>query len=271
MKVLLIVLISLVLSGCGIASGPVISTPTIPSTPTTVLTSAPSLTPKPDLAATKIAILAITQTAQINRHNAISTENAKFALTTISKIEMALEEVKATSNEVEELDISKEKLVYGPKDYILRHDLENTVITFDPGLSLKNFIVSINFVNPYDTSAIGTWDYGILFRNKYKNDQYRLTILSNQSWSLVNAPTWRNIFSKNDKHLTATAGEENTIWLIVLNTKAYLFINGKYTHSLDVRARLNEGDVSPATGLYYGNKTYKKMTEFHDFMVWSLP
>lgn len=271
MKHLYIVLISFVLSSCGIASNSIISTPTMLQTQTAVLTSTPSLTPKPDIAATQIAIVSITKTAQISKHNAISTENAKFALTTIAKIGMGLDEVKNTSDEAKEIDINKAKLVFGPKDYTLRHDLENTVITFDPGLSLKNFIVSINFINPYDTSATGTWDYGILFRNKYANNQYRLTILSNQSWSLVNAWTWTDIFSRNDKHLTATAGEENTIWLIVVNAKAYLFINGTYIQPLDVSAKLTAGDISPATGLYYGNKTDKKMTRFYDFMVWSLP
>jgi len=220
MKALYIVLVSLFLSGCGLVSEPITLTPVIAPTQTSEPIIVPSLTFTPDIAASQIAIVSITKTAQISKRNAISTENAKFALNTIEKIAMALDQVKGTSNEAEEVDINKAKLAFGPKDYTLRHNLENTVITFDPGLSLKNFVVSINFVNPYDTSATGTWDYGILFRNKYENHQYRLTILSNQSWSLVDARTWKNIFSRNDKHLTATVGEENMIWLIVVNAKA---------------------------------------------------
>jgi hypothetical protein len=245
MKALYIVLVSLVLSGCGFISAPITLTPVIVRTQTLEPTVIPSLTSTPDLAASQIAILSMTKTAQISNYNATSTEKAESALTTLAKIAIALDQAKGTSNEAEEVDINKAKLVFGPKDYTLRHNLENTVITFDPGLSLKDFIVSINFINPYDTSATGTWDYGILFRNKYKNEQYRLTILSNQSWSLVDAWTWTNIFSRNDKHLTATAGEENMIWLIVVNAKAYLFINSTYIQSLDVGAKLTAGDISP--------------------------
>ena len=69
----------------------------------------------------------------------------------------------------------------------------------------------------------------------------------------------------------AKAGEENSIWLIVIDSKAHLFINGIFTKSLDVSSSLEAGDISPATGLYYGNLTAKRITEYQDFMVWSLP
>ena len=271
MKALQIVLISLLLLGCGLVSEPVTSTPRMAQVHIATLTSTPSLTPKPDIMATQIAGLAATQTAQVAKAHVARTEEFTAALTVIGKITMALDELKGTSNDFESLDINKAKLVFGPTSKTLRHNLDNTVITYDPSLSLRNFIVSIKFINPYDTSKTGSWDYGILFRNEYENDQYRLTILSNQSWSLVDARTWTNVFSRNDKHLTAIAGEENTIWLVVIDTKAYLFINGTYVQSLDVSAKLTAGDVSPATGLYYGNKTDKKTTKFYDFTVWSLP
>jgi hypothetical protein len=263
MRVLHIVLICFFLSGCGIMASPT-STPTLIQSQTATLINTPSITSTPDIRGTQRVSLHATLTAQIAKAHATKTEEA-------NKVTRMLDGIKQASNEAEGLDFSKAKLVFGPTSDVLRQNVENTVITFDPGLSLKNFIASIIFVNPYDTSTTGTWDYGILFRNQYRNDQYRLTILSNQSWSLVDAPTWTNVFSRNDKRLTATEGEENTIWLIVVDAKAYLFINGTYIQSLDVSEKLTAGDVSPATGLYYGNKRDRKITRFHNFTVWSLP
>jgi hypothetical protein len=140
----------------------------------------------------------------------------------------------------------------------------------NPKLVVKNFVVSIKFINPYDTSTTGKWDYGILFRNRYGNNQYRLVLLSNQSWTLRNEKIDTYIYSSNDKNIKAKAGEENTIWLIAIDAKAYIFINGIYTKTLDIGKPPSEGDISPATGLYYGNLTKKRITEYKDFTVWSL-
>lgn len=211
-----------------------------------------------------MALLAPTRTLQAARFQATQTEEA-------NKAAAILEQIKQASREAEDLAIRNARLVYGPANASLTHHVDNTITTFDPNLRLKNFVASITFVNPYDTATTGRWDYGILFRNNYSNDQYRLTILSNQSWTLVDASTWTDIFSRNDKHILPEAGEENTIWLVVIDTKAYLFINRTYIQSLEVGAKLSAGDISPAIGLYYGNETASKITKFRDFVVWSLP
>lgn len=262
MKALRLVLISLLLSGCAVVSSAETPTPVIEQTVT--LASTPSLTPTPDRWLTQMAALAATQTAQVGKAQATKTAEA-------DKAASMLEEIRSAASQIEGLDISNATLVFGPASDSLVHKLDNKVRAFNPDLSLKNFITSITFVNPYDTSTTGTWDYGILFRNEHRNKQYRLIILSNQSWTLVDSRTWTHIFSKNDKHLMAKAGEENTIWLIVIDAKAYLFINGTYAECLNASAKLTAGDVSPATGLYRGNETDKKTTKFHDFIVWSLP
>jgi len=273
MKALYIFLISLLLSGCGLSPEQFTATAIIAQaqTQTAAPTNTPSLTPQPNLTATKKANQAATQTMRASNAGATLTEIAKPTLTAVSKAAMMLDEIKNVSKDVGGLDISKARLVYGPTDNTLVHELNNVVITYNPELSIKNFVVSIKFINPYDTSSTGKWDYGILFRNKYGDNQYRLIVLSNQSWTLYNSDTRAYIFSSNDKNIKAKAGEENTIWLIAIDTKAYLFINGVYIKSLDVSAKLTPGDISPATGLYYGNVKEKRTTEYQDFTVWSLP
>ncbi len=264
MKAFRIVLLSLLLAGCGLVPGLATPTPTPEPTRTATPTSTPTLTPTPDMARTQIAQLGAKQTEQAATARARRTEEANRAVS-------IMEEIKKTSAEIEGLDISGAKLVYGPAKASLVHELDNKVKTFNPDLSLKNFITSVTFINPYETAKTGNWDYGILFRSVGHNNQYRLTILSNRSWTLVDAKSWTRIYSKNDKTILAKAGEENTIWLVVIDKKAYLFINGTYAQTLDVSKILKAGDILPATGLYLGNEKSRKITKFYDFFVWSLP
>jgi hypothetical protein len=144
------------------------------------------------------------------------------------------------------------------------------VEVFSPRLSVKNFVARITFINPYDTATVGSWDYGLFFRNKYNNDQYRLVILSNQTWTLIDEKANRYVNSNASQNLTTKKGEMNTIWLIVVDETAHLFINGTYVQALNV-SRLTSGDITPATGIYYGNTKSMKITEYRDFEVWSLP
>src|SRR5688572_16890811 len=230
----------------------------------------PSATQRPNLTETQIAIPTATQTQAFNA-DTIATTYAKPTTTAIAKAGAILDEIRIASNDTTNLDLSEAKLVFGPKDDALTHTLNNIVIVDDPRLIVKNFVATIKFINPYDTSTTGQWDYGILFRNKYGNNQYRLIILSNQSWTLYDAESDKYIYSSNDKNINPKAGQENTIWLIVIDAKAHLFINGIYAKTLDIGARLVNGDVSPATGLFYGNLKEKRITEYQDFTVWSLP
>lgn len=273
MKAFYIVLICLLLAGCGLPPEQITETAMAAQTQTqkAVGTSTPSATPQPNLTATNQAIRAATQTMQVFNARVKLTEFAKPTATAIAKAGLMLEEIQTAANEVDKIDLSRAKLVFGPTNDNLIHALYDIVIVDDPRLIVKNFVMNIKFINPYDTSTTGNWDYGILFRNRYGNDQYRLIVVSNQAWSLYNAESDQYIYSSNDKNINRKAGEENTIWLIVIETKAYLFINGVYTKTLDVSARLISGDVSPATGLFYGNLKEKRITEYQDFTVWSLP
>src|SRR5512138_1381637 len=189
MKTLCDVLNSLLLAAYGIMPGPATATPTPKPTLTATRTSTPSRTPTPNTAQTKIAAFAATKTQEARITNATGTAGANQAAA-------KLEEIRKASAEIEGLDIRGAKLEYGPANAALVHEVDNTVAVFAPYLSLKNFVTSVTFINPYETSKTGTWDYGILFRSGLGNDQYRLTILSNRSWSLVNSNTWANIYSK---------------------------------------------------------------------------
>jgi len=277
MKILYVTLMCSFLIGCGLSPEQLTATTIARQTLTqkALQTSAPSSTPLPNLTETQSANHAATQTMQVFNARVKLTEFAQPTTTALAKASIILSEIQSAVTQEnidgQDLPFEEAKLVFGPRDDRLIHSLYNIVIYDDTDLYLKNFIVSVRFINPYSTATTGKWDYGILFRDQYGNNQYRLVILSNQSWTLYNANTNEYIYSSNTKKLNAQAGEENTIWLIVIETRAFLFINGTYIKVLDVSANLSTGGVSPATGLYIGNLTEKQITEYKDFAVWSLP
>lgn len=266
MKVLSIFLTAFLLSGCGIPFVQPVATPT--SIEMTATISSPTSTPEPVGTATRKAQLAATQTMHVAKTQAVKTEAAQTVLTALAKLSAMIEETKGTSNEVNGLDISQANLVFGPASKTLSSNRYN-VKTFDPELNVKNFIANIKFVNPQDISNVSSWDYGLLFRNEYGDDQYRLIFQSDKSWTVMNANTWLNISSGTDENLRIDAGETNEIWLVVIGSKAYLFTNDTFVNAFNVKAKLDPGDVSPATSLETNEAEYT--IEFNDFIVWSLP
>ena len=264
MKFLYALLICVLLSGCGISA----KQPT--ATATAIATSTETLTPQPNLTATNRANQAATQTMRVNNSRATLTEIAGPTVTAIAKAANALGEISAAANGIDGLDLSKAKLVFGPTSDKLVQKNDKYVEVYSPDLSLKNFVATITFVNPYDPATIGNWDYGIFFRNNHKDVQYRLVILSNQTWTLIDSKAKSYVDSNSSKELTINGGEKNTIWLIVVNDMTHLFINGVFVKSMPVK-NLVSGDITPATGIYYGNAKNQKATEFRDFVVWSLP
>ncbi len=209
MKVLYLVLTCSLLIGCGLSPEQLTTTVVAAQTLTqkAVQTNTPSSTPQPNLTETKKANQAATQTERASKAQATQTEIAKPTLTAVAKAAMTFDKLKNASIEANSFDFSKAKLVYGPSNDTLVHELNNEVIVYNPRLSLRNFIVSIRFINPYDTSGAGKWDYGILFRNQYGNNQYRFVVFSNQSWTLLNSDTQTYIFSSNDKNLMQRQGK----------------------------------------------------------------
>lgn len=260
MKPFYALLICVLLAGCGVAS----------KQPTATATSTITPTAEPNRTATAKANQAATQTMLVHNSRATLTEIAGPTVTAAAKVANTFDEISNAASGIEGLDLSKAKLVFGPRASRLLQKNDKYVEVYSPDLSLKNFVATITFVNPYDTATTGNWDYGIFFRNNHKDTQYRLVILSNQTWTLIDSKAKSYIDSNASAALTTKIGEENTIWLIVARDTVHFFINGVFVKSLPVKNLVN-GDINPATGIYYGNAKSQKATEFHDFVVWSLP
>lgn len=259
MKLLYALFICVLLAGCGVVN----------QQPTMTPTSTATLTPQPNFTATAKANAIATQNQRVEESRATLTQAAVPTVTEAARVDGILAQIASGAKVVQGLDISNATKVFGPRSNSLMQKSDKYVELFSPGVSVKNFVATITFINPYDTATTGNWDYGIFFRDN--NDvQYRLVILSNQTWTLIDSKARSYVNSSSSSDLTTRKDEENTIWLIVIDDKAYLFINGVYNTTLPISNEV-KGDVMPATGIYYGNSKNKKATEYRDFVIWSLP
>lgn len=254
--VALLMAASILVSGC--------SSPTPPpatSTSTLVPTDAPTNTATP--LPTETATSTPTPTAG-------PTSTPGMA----ARTNVLLEKIKKTMDESEmpKIDLGKTRRAFGPTNGNLVQEESKYIIIYRSHVSqVKNFILHATFTNPYDAGL--TWDYGFLFRDTGANEQFRLTILGDKSWSLSlqEGSKSTHISSGISNALTNKTGEKNQIILVVKDGNAYLLINGVYIRKLSVGQKLSTGDISIATGMYVGNAIKNKTTEFEEFVIWALP
>jgi hypothetical protein len=163
----------------------------------------------------------------------------------------------------------------GPLGGELPHRDDNFISTKDAGISLKNFILEVQFANPYSTTR-GSWDYGVGFRSTGANAQYRLIVSSNGTWNFSLSTSQdgkdESLFIADGavENLDASEGGKNTFRLFVQDDRALLFVNGAYTASLDVSTKQTPGDLWLGTGMLGGNEIDGAATTYSGLRVWVL-
>lgn len=160
-------------------------------------------------------------------------------------------------------------LLLGPMDRSLVHYNDGLIKTFWAEQVTKNFILSVVVVNPY-SGAFHPWDVCIRFRRNY-TDEYRLTIFSNQQWTLTLGLSTIPIASGTLGILKIGEAESNTIYLEVLDGIASLKVNDVLVPAMDISAYQGPGDVGIAIGSQKGDEVDGKTTLFQAFTLWNIP
>lgn len=167
-----------------------------------------------------------------------------------------------------------EMVLFGPVGGSLVHDVDNLRIEADAAsVNVRDFIVEARFFNPYAATE-HSWDYGFIFRHAAENDQFRLLILSDGSWVLLNnTGDAQGIVLQQGKpsQLHLGANESNLVRLACQGIKGQVFINGVLVADLDLSARMNSGPIYIVTGVYEGDELAGKLTNYEGFTVWSFP
>ncbi|HKP53634.1 MAG TPA: hypothetical protein VJ183_13405 [Chloroflexia bacterium] len=167
------------------------------------------------------------------------------------------------------------KSVYGPASDTLTGHKDEMLELSSPVLKQRNFIAEVRFYNPAITSESG-WSYGFVFRSTRDTD-YRLYVTSEGYWffSLVTGPGFNPKF--NDLADGKVAGLDvsrtgsNQLRLVVSNTEAFFFANGKYVGTLDVSGNSDSGGIRAGIEFEIDDEREGTTTRYEDFTVWELP
>jgi hypothetical protein len=152
--------------------------------------------------------------------------------------------------------------------------IDGHVATHCSHIDTQNFAVEATFHNPYSES-VGNWSYGFLFRHVDSNDQYRLSIFSDGTWTLddVHPGSTKPVFNEiADGTLSIHRGADgsNKIRLIVLDDRGYLYVNDVFITSLDLSDRMESGNVCLGAGFTYKTEIAGYTTRYSDFLIWNV-
>lgn len=183
-------------------------------------------------------------------------------------------EVAGYATDFQDFSVNELSFVFGPESGSLVHDDDSFVEDYEAEVNISNFVVSATLVNPYSTT-IGSWAYGILFRDENDaNQQYRLAIKSAGEWELgnyVGSSDGTTIHEGQLSNLNVDENGSNTLWLFCQGNRGILIVNGIFVAELDLSERLNSGDVKVATGMFTDTEIIGYSTEYEDFTIWEIP
>jgi serine/threonine protein kinase len=166
----------------------------------------------------------------------------------------------------------KAHMLTGPESGQLKHILDGKPEMYCLNYSMKNFIASARFNNPFNRTE-GYWDYGFVFR-KDATYSYRLVFFTDQNYSLE---LWKSFQvsvqygTKKISQFNNAYPAENVITLVAQDNTASLYVNGQLATTLDISKQSGAGQVCVATALYASHEYKNKSTGFSDFYLWELP
>jgi serine/threonine-protein kinase len=163
--------------------------------------------------------------------------------------------------------VSKLKPIFGPSSGDMPHDVENTFLESvyaDP--SPADFIASATFANPF----VGSWDFGLIFRQLDADNEMRLVVHSDGFWNLNNRGANEDVFVEEgdiNDILDVNEGEQNELILAAIGEQGYFFLNGRFIATLDLSDRTTAGNLAVATGFYTDSEQPGASTVYTDFTV----
>jgi serine/threonine protein kinase len=221
-------------------------------------------TQEPELASdskTSTAEVRATTTAQAE---ATAEMKAKKTSTAIAQVTATAQ----TAMNIYDEYVDTANLVYEKDAGSLEHVDDGKVEVEWTDEDLKDFALGITFTNPYNSST-GDWGYGIMFRHKGSNDQYRLYVTSSNFWYFEN---WEGSKVSNESgmlNLHMGEGKENKLQLLAIDNKGYFFVNDQFVTELDLAERDYSGSILISIGFINGYEVEGYNTDFKNVVVYS--
>ncbi len=155
---------------------------------------------------------------------------------------------------------------FGPADGTIYHDNDGYIEAYEANVHVSDFRASATFVNP---SSAG-WDYGFLFRWAGQNRFHVVALTSRGRWvhdlrdgsanSIDLDSGWTNT-------LRTQAGASNELFLAVIGSVGWLYVNDEIVATLNLEDGASSGDIAVMTGYHRGAETPGSETRFRGFSV----
>ena len=148
-------------------------------------------------------------------------------------------------------------------DGALPHDADGFIEEKSISDDIRNFLISADFEVPY-SAGVGDWNFGFIFRNAGDGNlsYVALTQDSNHAHYLRVDGNYSIVNSGPVNNLSLSAGSINTVTLIVVEDRGWLFVNSEYVTDLDVSESQLQGDLTIATGLFADSEVPGYSTRF---------
>ena len=157
----------------------------------------------------------------------------------------------------------------GPDDGALTQAIGSLDIA-SAGVITSNFYSTVQFANPANQDDPDhPWDIVIGFWHTGGDDQVRLVIASDGTWSLA-LGTARPMLNGTIDNLNLGEDGVNDIGLAVLDGTAYIDINDQFITSFEIPSEPSAGDIWLASGTFPENAQEGVETSFSDWTIWSL-
>ncbi len=160
--------------------------------------------------------------------------------------------------------------IYGPFSGTLPHDDDDFIETIYADASPADFIMRAEIVNPYG-SVTGSWDFGLIFRQTDVDDEMRLVVRSDGSWTLNDRIPGTDNFVQDgnvSRFLNLNSASSNRVEIIAVGQQGYFFLNDEFISELDLSSRTTSGDIALGTGFYAISEIVGEATAYSDFGLW---
>ena len=160
--------------------------------------------------------------------------------------------------------------LYGPFNGSLVHDTDEFIETAYADPTPADFVMQVEMVNPYGP-ATGSWDFGLIFRQRDVDDEMRLVVRSDGLWNLNDRAPGADAFIQEGEVdlLDLSEGGSNLFEVIAIGEDGYFFLNGQYVTVLDLSSRTSGGNIALGTGFYGSNELNGQETQYNNFNLYA--
>ncbi len=160
--------------------------------------------------------------------------------------------------------------LYGPFNGSLVHDTDEFIETAYADPTPADFVMQVEMVNPYGP-ATGSWDFGLIFRQRDVDDEMRLVVRSDGLWNLNDRAPGADAFIQEGEVdlLDLSEGGSNLFEVIAIGEDGYFFLNGQFVTALDLSSRTSGGNIALGTGFYGSNELNGQETQYNNFNLYA--